>query len=274
VLGLPVLGLPVLGLPVLGLPVLGLLMLGFLAVRMKKPRGERGQIACAAAVALLTAVVGAWCIHANHAGHGRPGACCCAVLLPFCCNVCEVLKRRHLIRHEFLAALIELRYEHLAGFRHVAIRLRFADACFPTYFGKDHTARFPHAQLLNTVFDTPSDLGVVHAWVPALPFCHAHHLKDRDAVLASGRRSLDSRPPITHNYVHREPRVPCSPYPFPPMPVPPISPEQAVELAKAMIAACDGGLLCTIGQVTTLANLAENLTPAAAQALNLFIAAG
>ena len=58
------------------------------------------------------------------------------------------------------------------------------------------------------------------------------------------------------------------------MTVPPISPEQAVELAKTMIAACDGGLLCTIGQVTTLANLAENLPPAAAQALNLFIAAG
>jgi hypothetical protein len=58
------------------------------------------------------------------------------------------------------------------------------------------------------------------------------------------------------------------------MTAPPISPEQAVELAKTMIAACDGATFCTIGQVVTLANLAEHLSPVAAEALNLFLAAG
>ena len=86
-------------------------------------------------------------------------------------------------------------------------------------------------------------------------------------------RPLTPNPVRAHTYL-QIPRGSASPSPFPPMPVPPISPEQAVELAKVMIAACDGGTFCTIGQVATLANLAEHLTPAAAQALNLFIAAG
>jgi hypothetical protein len=58
------------------------------------------------------------------------------------------------------------------------------------------------------------------------------------------------------------------------MPVPPISPEQAVELAKSMIAACDGGTFCTLGQVASLANITEHLTPLAAQAVNLYLSVG
>jgi hypothetical protein len=54
----------------------------------------------------------------------------------------------------------------------------------------------------------------------------------------------------------------------------PITPDQAIELAKSMIAACDGGTLCTLGQVATLANLTEHLTPLAAQAVNLYLSAG
>ena len=58
------------------------------------------------------------------------------------------------------------------------------------------------------------------------------------------------------------------------MAIPPITPEQAVDLAKHMIAACDGSTLCTVGQVVTLSNLAEHLTPVAAQALNLYLTLG
>jgi len=51
----------------------------------------------------------------------------------------------------------------------------------------------------------------------------------------------------------------------------PISPDQAVDLARRMIDACDGSTFCTIGQVMTLANLCEHLPVASAQAVNAFL---
>ena len=41
-----------------------------------------------------------------------------------------------------------------------------------------------------------------------------------------------------------------------------------------MIAACDGGTFCTIGQGASLANITEHLTPLAAQAVNLYLSVG
>jgi hypothetical protein len=52
---------------------------------------------------------------------------------------------------------------------------------------------------------------------------------------------------------------------------PPISPDQAVALAKGMIESCDASTFCTIGQVMTLANLCEHLPLASAQAVNAFL---
>lgn len=52
---------------------------------------------------------------------------------------------------------------------------------------------------------------------------------------------------------------------------PPISPEQAVDLAQTMIAACDGNTFCTLGQVVTLANICDHLPVATAAAVNAFL---
>jgi hypothetical protein len=52
---------------------------------------------------------------------------------------------------------------------------------------------------------------------------------------------------------------------------PPISPDQAVDLAKTMIAACDGATFCTIGKVAALAVLCDSLPVPAAQAVNAFL---
>ena len=105
--------------------------------------------------------------------------------------------------------------------------------------------------------------------------CHANSLRIV-SYLRQSRRWLDIRHPMTYTYLYKEPkgsRSP-SPYPFPLMTVPPITPDQAVDLAARMIAACDGNTFCTIGQAVTLANLAEHLSDAAALALNAYLAAG
>jgi len=51
----------------------------------------------------------------------------------------------------------------------------------------------------------------------------------------------------------------------------PITPEQAVALAKKMIESCEGGTFCSLGKVAALSALCDSLPVEAAQAINAYL---
>ena len=52
---------------------------------------------------------------------------------------------------------------------------------------------------------------------------------------------------------------------------PAITPEQAVALAKKMLAACEGGTLCSFGKLAALSAMCDSLPVEAAQAVNVYL---
>ena len=56
-----------------------------------------------------------------------------------------------------------------------------------------------------------------------------------------------------------------------PVQPPPITPAQAVALAKAMLDSCEGATFCTLGKIAALTALCDSLPVDAAQAVNVYL---
>jgi hypothetical protein len=52
---------------------------------------------------------------------------------------------------------------------------------------------------------------------------------------------------------------------------PPITPAQAVALAKAMMDSCDGAALCTLGKIAAISAMCDSLPVNAVQAVSVYL---